>query len=315
METEFNTNDDERISLIKKMIIEMGRGNLNYRIPTTTNDDEIEAITVLINMLADKLSEYFENLYLIQSRKTYEHLIDIGFVLDEDYNIQGVTSSYKDYIPIKKSRLIGMQFKELLDKESQDLWSKAIAEINKFPKKLNLNLKGKKKLKQPITFFLNELYPKESKSKFLLTGVRTVNIREHLDSMYSESEGENHYKNFLDLSDSVLKNEEDISIIKQIHAHIEKNISESLGSLQELAHEFGTNEFKLKNGFKELYGITVFKFQMEERLNYAKTLVESSSIPLKSIAVMMGFKTSSHFSRSFKNHFGSTPRELRKAGN
>jgi len=312
MESPLNTNDQKRLSLIKKMIIEMGGENFDYRVPTSSNNDLIEAITISINMLADKLSESYKNRYLVHSRQIYEHLTDVAFLLDEDFKILQVSSTYTG-LSTKESQLIGKPFIKLLDEESQQQWSEAITKIVQFPLKLHLQLKAKKKLSQPLTFFLNELTPQNSQAKYLITGIRTVTIREHWnDSVSHTDEALYDYSKFLDLSDSVLKNEEDISIIKEIHAHIEKNRADALGSLQKLANDFGTNEFKLKNGFKELYGITVFKFQMEERLIHAKVLVESTSIPIKSIAVMMGFKTLAHFSRSFKKRFGSNPREMRK---
>ena len=313
MESPLNTDDQKRLSLIKKMIIEMGGENFDFRVPTSPNNDIIEAISVSINMLADKLAEAYKNRYLVNSRQIYEHLTDVAFILDQDFTILQFTASYTGSSTAQESQLIGKSFKKLLDKESQELWSEAITKQTKYPLKLPLKLKAKKKLTQPLTFFLNELLPIESKSKYLVTGIRTLTIREHWSESLSHSEEATYdYGKFLDLSNSVLKNEEDISIIKEIHAHIEKNRADALGSLQKLANDFGTNEFKLKNGFKELYGITVFKFQMEERLIHAKVLVESTSIPIKSIAVMMGFKTLAHFSRSFKKRFGSNPRELRK---
>ncbi len=312
METQTNADDQKRLSLINKMIIELGGENFNYRVPTTSKNDVIEAIAVSINMLADKLSESYKNRYLVHSREIFEHLTDLSFILDNQFKIVQVTSTYNEFVSIKKSQLAGMPFLDLLDRESQEIWESATITA-KYPQKLHLNLTTKKKLTQPLTFFLNELIPIESESRYLLSGVRTVNIRELTNSNAPDSDEPLYdYSKFLDLSDSVLKDEKDISIIKQIHAHIEKNRADALGSLQKLANDFGTNEFKLKNGFKELYGITVFKFQMEERLNYAKTLVESSSIPVKAIAEMMGFKTLAHFSRSFKKRFGSNPREMRK---
>lgn len=308
-----NSDDHKRNARIMKMIIEMGGYNFNFRIPTSSYNDDIETITMLLNMLAEKLSESYKNLYLVHSRQTYEHLTDIGFLLDNEFRIRYVTSSYKHFIDLKQSKMIGTHFMKLLDKESQELWHSTLSKTFKFPQKLELNLKAKKKLTQPLTFFINVLIPDKTGVNYLLTAVRTVNIREYFNNDPTTHDTIQYdYNGLLDLSNSVLKNEQDISIIKEIRAHIEQHIAEPLGSLKKLAHDFGTNEYKLKNGFKELYGITVFKFQKEERLNKAKLLVEATSIPFKSIAVMMGFKTLAHFSRSFKKRFGNTPREIRK---
>ncbi|WP_146032831.1 AraC family transcriptional regulator, partial [Arenibacter sp. NBRC 103722] len=73
-----------------------------------------------------------------------------------------------------------------------------------------------------------------------------------------------------------------------------------------------TNEFKLKYGFKELYGTTVFKYLVQERLRKAKTLVQYTQLNFKSIAKMVGFKSVPHFSRTFSEQYGYSPKIFRK---
>jgi AraC-like DNA-binding protein len=73
----------------------------------------------------------------------------------------------------------------------------------------------------------------------------------------------------------------------------------------------GTNEYKLKYGFKQIYGTTIFRFLTQERLRKSKTLIQHSSLSLKEIAYMNGFKSAAHFSRAFRDKYGKTPTELR----
>lgn len=83
-------------------------------------------------------------------------------------------------------------------------------------------------------------------------------------------------------------------------------------SLKDFALQLGTNEFKLKYGFKELYGTTVHRFLMEERLRKSKMMIQFTDQSLKSIAHTTGFKSISHFSRTFKKRYEYAPSELRK---
>ncbi|TXD81188.1 helix-turn-helix transcriptional regulator [Subsaximicrobium wynnwilliamsii] len=82
-------------------------------------------------------------------------------------------------------------------------------------------------------------------------------------------------------------------------------------SLKDFALQIGTNEFKLKYGFKELYGTTVYRFLVQERLRKAQMMIQYSDLPLKSIAYMTGFKSMPHFSRTFKKRYGYSPSALR----
>ena len=110
-------------------------------------------------------------------------------------------------------------------------------------------------------------------------------------------------KSFLQLSD--------IDKIRAIGEYIKSHLEEELPSLKDMALAFGTNEFKLKRGFKELYGMTVFQFLKEERLRKAHIIVDHSDKSFKEIAKMVGFKSATHFSREFKKRYGYRPKELR----
>jgi AraC-like DNA-binding protein len=105
---------------------------------------------------------------------------------------------------------------------------------------------------------------------------------------------------------------DDIRKIREGHDIIINNLDKDFPSLKEFALQIGTNEFKLKYGFKELYGTTVHRFLMQERLRKAQMMIQYSDVSLKSIAYTVGFKSMPHFSRAFKNRYGYSPSALRK---
>ncbi|MDO5989545.1 AraC family transcriptional regulator [Flavivirga amylovorans] len=134
------------------------------------------------------------------------------------------------------------------------------------------------------------------------------------------SSGKNQNK-IASLSSNVTKSKQlnlsfaDIRKIRKIHDHIINNLDKPLSPLIELAHTFGTNEFKLKYGFKQLYGQTVFRFLINERLRKASVLIQHTDTSIKEVAHVTGFISAPHFSKAFKEKYGYTPRDLRKRSN
>ena len=78
-------------------------------------------------------------------------------------------------------------------------------------------------------------------------------------------------------------------------------------TLRELAHQVGLNEFKLKKGFKELFGKTVFTYFNDLRMEYARKLLLDDGKMVYEVADILGYSESHHFAHAFKKKFGVTP--------
>ncbi len=98
----------------------------------------------------------------------------------------------------------------------------------------------------------------------------------------------------------------DISIIKKAKDFIHNNLDKKL-TLKSVSREIGTNETKLKNGLKILYGKTFSEILRSERLNKAKALLEKGQMSIKEIANSCGYMSASMFSVRFRERFGDTP--------
>lgn len=83
-------------------------------------------------------------------------------------------------------------------------------------------------------------------------------------------------------------------------------------SLRSLAMQFGINEFKLKKGFRELFGTTVFEHLHDLKMDFAKQLLEDGEIYVSEISGKVGYKNPNHFSTAFKKKFGINPSLIRK---
>lgn len=78
-------------------------------------------------------------------------------------------------------------------------------------------------------------------------------------------------------------------------------------SLTGLAKVAGINEYKLKKGFKELFGNTVFGYLAETRLELARTDLLDRKKTVSEIAFELGYSSVQHFSNAFKQKFGVSP--------
>nr|WP_299035923.1 AraC family transcriptional regulator [uncultured Tenacibaculum sp.] len=80
-------------------------------------------------------------------------------------------------------------------------------------------------------------------------------------------------------------------------------------SLQDLANEVGLNLKKLKEGFKQIYGDTVYSFLFDYKMDRARKLLESNQYNVNEVGLHVGYSTSSHFIAAFKKKFGTTPKQ------
>jgi AraC family transcriptional activator of pyochelin receptor len=83
-------------------------------------------------------------------------------------------------------------------------------------------------------------------------------------------------------------------------------------SLKSLSTQFGLNEFKLKKGFRELFGTSVFDYLLDQRLALGKSLLQDGGLRINEVAARIGYKNANHFSTAFKHKFGLTPKEVKK---
>jgi AraC-like DNA-binding protein len=105
-----------------------------------------------------------------------------------------------------------------------------------------------------------------------------------------------------------LIDEENVMKIRQAKEIILSNIAEPPG-LQELADKVGLNLKKLKMGFKQIYGDTVYGFLFDYKMDYARKLLDSGSYNVNEVGLKIGYSTGSHFIAAFKKKYATTPKK------
>ncbi|WP_437395936.1 helix-turn-helix transcriptional regulator [Flagellimonas lutimaris] len=80
-------------------------------------------------------------------------------------------------------------------------------------------------------------------------------------------------------------------------------------TLAELSKEVGLSLKKLKEGFKQIYGDSVFGFLFDYKMEYARKMLETGKHNVNEVGLKVGYSTASHFIASFKKKFGTTPKK------
>ena len=105
-----------------------------------------------------------------------------------------------------------------------------------------------------------------------------------------------------------LIDEENVLKIRKAKDIVLANMAEPPG-LQELAEQVGLNLKKLKMGFKQIYGDTVYGFLFDYKMDYARRLLDSGSYNVNEVGLKIGYSTGSHFIAAFKKKFATTPKK------
>ncbi len=77
--------------------------------------------------------------------------------------------------------------------------------------------------------------------------------------------------------------------------------------LKLLALQVGINSVKLQRGFKQIFGITIGQFLMQQRMTCARELLLNQETGVARAALSVGYSNISYFIRCYKKTFGVTP--------
>jgi AraC family transcriptional regulator, transcriptional activator of the genes for pyochelin and ferripyochelin receptors len=79
-------------------------------------------------------------------------------------------------------------------------------------------------------------------------------------------------------------------------------------SLMELARLVGLNDRKLKQGFQQVFGTTVFGYLYHYRMELARQLLIGGNMTVMEVAASVGYASPTSFSTAFRKRFGTSPK-------
>ena len=103
----------------------------------------------------------------------------------------------------------------------------------------------------------------------------------------------------------------DNQLLNEILSYIGENYHRCDFSMQEVAVHFSMLPSNLSSFFKDNMQCTMLDYLIELRMNLAKELLRTTTLPLQDICERVGYYNVSSFSRRFKTYEGITPNTYR----
>ena len=113
----------------------------------------------------------------------------------------------------------------------------------------------------------------------------------------------------LSIAMSQLQNR-DKQFLNQLHAIIQKNLSNSEFGVEDIGKGIGLSRVQLYRKVKAMTGSSVVDLLRKARLAKAKRLLESRSMSVSEVAYEVGFSAPSYFTKCFKEEYGMLPGEV-----
>jgi len=134
-------------------------------------------------------------------------------------------------------------------------------------------------------------------------GIKMMFYKSHMTALLS------HYFGQLASQQSTKINVEQLEKINLAQELLLSDL-ENPPSLTELAHKIGTNTNTLKKEFKAQFGVPVFKYLQNERLNKAHNLIKKERTTIQEAAWAVGYDSLGSFSNAFEKKFGYRPSQV-----
>lgn len=291
-------HNQKRIVTMHQMLFEMARGNFNSRIPLSPYDDELETLVVLINMVAEEMKESVFHGGYVNTHRTPPFIAQTTFILDTSFFIKSLTPEVTCFLRYSESELIDLPLAGIITPTSLEQLQELLEASVSFPATIALDFTPKEHLPVSVSCSIGKLI---NRPEIILNLVTPV-CQDFYPILAYENENEKQIKT----------RKADVLLIQKLYDYILAHLEEPLPSLKLLSGEFGTNEHKLKDGFRHFFKTSIYQFYNDERLKRAYFMIEHTVIPLKNISVMNGFNDYPNFSKSFKRRFGFSPYEMKR---
>ncbi|MBQ8742622.1 MAG: AraC family transcriptional regulator [Clostridia bacterium] len=190
------------------------------------------------------------------------------------------------------SRQIPVCFKDLKDMEIEE--RKNIREdiFRKYPQKPFVVFSDQKAALETFYAIVNNPKPSSLTQKGLL--IRLIDML--IEDNFPET--------FVDNTEFIY------SIEEQVKDYLDANQGLT-SNLDDIAKHFNYSKCHLEHRFKDRYGISLIAYRNNKRMQSAKIMLTTQSV--SDVSNKLGFSSIYVFSRAFKNHFGVSPSDYKKA--
>ena len=279
--------------------IRMGYSNMNYKEAVGLKwnyDIKVELVTFMANIKGSILVGNHED-QPAQLPGNYQHNL---FYSNGNESAEGILKSHNSQVSMFLIQFTKDAFLQITQGANEALNRFGENVVNGQPALLSMhNLPMDATMQNMISNIVNCRYKDGLKKMFLLS--------KSIEFLVIQAEACNAA---LAPSQNFIKTNYDKECIKYAREYIMNNLETPPG-LSELAKIVGINEYKLKRGFKEIFGNTVFGYLSDARLEIAKNDLLESKKTVSGISSELGYSSVQHFSSAFKKKFGLSPNKLK----
>ncbi len=148
----------------------------------------------------------------------------------------------------------------------------------------------------------------------VLNQIFNYGLHSSLEKLYSKGKVYELISLYFHKSDSVgpqncpfLEDEANVEKIQKAKQILIDSMAEP-PTLSELSDQIHLPLQHLKDGFKHIYGETVFAYLLNYKMEFARKLLTTKKYNISEVSFEIGYSTPSHFIAAFKKKFGATPK-------
>jgi AraC-like DNA-binding protein/PAS domain-containing protein len=290
------SNQEEKLRIIYQLLFDLATGRKTVVLDMGTLDDEYDAILWSLSEQGERIRALVLEQGMVPPYSSFEHLNQFVFVLDSNYRIVDFNFTVVERLKYESEAIQTLLFESLLDDSSKFVWNDLLKQIGSAThffvttELLFLTVDG---FKLPL---------------FCTVSSSLVNPFVFVLSAEVALKGDPHLKQIPSVATEKAKAEADV--IEKVHTYILEHLNAPLPSLKSLASLFGSEEHKIRHGFREHYQTSVYQFYQDERLKKAYLLILQTDLPLKEVAFQCGFLAYLNFYKAFRKKYGFSPSEV-----
>jgi AraC-like DNA-binding protein len=105
-------------------------------------------------------------------------------------------------------------------------------------------------------------------------------------------------------------NQRSLGAVERVAAIVHARFTEPL-TVPELADEVGMTQNYLARMFRRRFGMTIPRYLLNRRIEYARHLLMTTNIPVSRVALRVGLPDPQHFNKQFRRLTGMSPSHMR----
>lgn len=113
-----------------------------------------------------------------------------------------------------------------------------------------------------------------------------------------------------DGADAAYQTAEQVALARHLREHLIRNQADYV-SLEHLAREHHLSVSRMQQLFRQVFGVPVYRYIREYRLEQAAVALSQSELPITQIALDAGYSSASKFAECFRKRYGLSPSAFR----